>query len=571
MNRRVLSLFVRYCLPTLLSILILGGGAVLLSNRFLSLDQEKRARLELEQVNAYYEVVLEEVDSLNLMFSTNIKIILQLQDLMEVDEVSWLEWRDVKILGSYIASPANARPYVESIYVYLENDRRRLLSSRDSLTTADAMGDTSWLASYEARDPAVGIWAERRTLPADRYDEGSRELLSVYRAIYNGAGRRIGVIVLNLKARALEKSYPRGSMIEGQSISVSDAEGRPLLFLSDGSEPAPAPACARFSLASDRLGWVYEMSVPKRELYRLSRTLVALTAALSIAACLIGIALTYRAHRKEESFIKKTLDLLSSARGDRIEPEGPGRDADVFDYLLTSIIRQFLERDYMKARKEAMEYRALQMQINPHFLYNTLETVNWRAVKLLGSPNDVSSMIFLISKILKYAMDIGDSPGVSLSEEVEHARYYIDLQAIRFPRRFSVEWDVEDGLGSFPVPRLMLQPLLENSFSHGLPDGGGRLMIRVRARRDGDRVLIEVEDDGRGISPEAMSRINDDDSESESPGAAGPGERRPVGLLNTKKRLFLLYKSAASMSVSPGEGRGTHVAVSIEAAAALSP
>jgi Predicted signal transduction protein with a C-terminal ATPase domain len=591
MNRRFYSLLVRYSLPILLSTVLLGSGAVLVSNRFVMHDQEKRARLELEQAKAYYEVMLEELDSLNLMFSTNTKIILQLQGLMEVDQWAYLDWRDIKILSSYIASPANARPYVDSIYIYLDNNRRRLLSSRDSLTTIDSMGDGAWYGSYEKRDPSVGLWTERRSVRLPSQEGESRDILSIYRAIYSGTGKRSGVIVLNLLAKKLEEGYPRRFMGTGDSITISDADGRPLLFLAEdgGSSRAEKGGALRFSLRSNKFGWDYEMSVPKRELYRLPRTLALLTVILSLAAALVGLVLTYRAHLKEERFIQNALDLLSSARGSRIEPENVGGDADVYDYMLTGIISHFLEHDYMRVQKEAMEYRALQMQINPHFLFNTIETINWRAIKLLGDPNDVSSMLFLMSKILKYAMDIGDTPSVPLAHEIEHARCYLELQAIRFPGRFSSSWEIEDGLEDFPVPRLLFQPLLENSFNHGLPEDGSRLELRVRAalgpgpaavggvaQRATDvariaadvaqravprRAILEIEDNGRGISAEEIARV-------ESLGI-GSEERRPIGLANVRKRLALLYRGEAAMSIGPGPGgKGTRVVISIAAAAA---
>lgn len=560
MNKRFISLLGRYSLPTLLSILVLGVGAVSLSNRFVTQDQEKRARLELEQVNSYYELLIEDLDSLNLMISTNTKIILQLQALMEVDRWSWLDWRDIKILSSYIASPANARPYVDSIYIYLDNDRRRLLSSKTSLTTIDAMIDPSWYASYASRDPSIELWTERRTVQVESQEGERRDILSIYRSIYGGSGKRMGVIVMNLLAKRLEADYPERFMVKGQSIAISDRDGRRLLDLSDGGKGSQEGGYARFDLISDKYGWEYRMSVPKRELYRLPRTLALLTAILCFAVSLIGLGLTYRAHRKEQLFIKNTLDLLSSASGERLEIAEEGKDSDVFDYMLTNIIRRFLDHDYMKVQKEAMEYRALQMQINPHFLYNTLETINWRAIKMLGDPNDVSAMLFLMSKILKYAMDIGDTPSVCLATEVEHARYYLELQAIRFPGRFSTAWEIEEGLGSFPVPRLMFQPLIENSFNHGLPEDGSRLELRVIARRESGSVQIDIEDNGRGISDEALALINEDEGDARG--------RRPIGIVNTKKRLRLLYKGAASLVVRPIAGgiagcRGTRISISI--------
>jgi sensor histidine kinase YesM len=90
------------------------------------------------------------------------------------------------------------------------------------------------------------------------------------------------------------------------------------------------------------------------------------------------------------------------------------------------------EMDYLKVQKEAIEYRALQMQINPHFLFNILESINWKAVRLLDGPNDISRITLLVSKILKYAMDMRASIDVPLAEELTHARYYLEIQKYGF-------------------------------------------------------------------------------------------------------------------------------------------
>jgi two-component system sensor histidine kinase YesM len=240
-----------------------------------------------------------------------------------------------------------------------------------------------------------------------------------------------------------------------------------------------------------------------------------MTVALSLAACALGLFLTYKTNQKETRFLK--------------------------------------------LEKEVMEYRALQMQINPHFLNNTLETINWSAVALFNGPNDVSRMIQLLSRMLKYAMEIPENPGVLLEEEIEHTKYYLELQDIRFARRFSVDWYIGSLPGTLRVPKLIFQPILENSFTHGFKDEIQPLKISIDIHQLGqaeDRVVIEIADDGEGIDGKILAQLNVDEP-------AIPDGASLIGLVNIRKRVLLFYKGNAEFVLWSEKKKGTKIRISV--------
>jgi len=342
-------------------------------------------------------------------------------------------------------------------------------------------------------------------------------------------------------------------MDEGQFLTIADESGQPLISIPESKQSTPRRDIATFSLTSDRFGWVYTMGVPNRYLHRLSRTIVSLTLFLAIVSCVLGMWLTYRTMARERKFLQTLLDQFQAAGADGMESVEPREGEDLFEFISGRLLQTFIEQDYLKVQKEAIEYRALQIQINPHFLFNVLETINWKAIRLLNAQNDISRMISLVSKILKYSMDMRNSVDVSLAEEIAHTKYYLEIQSYRFPDRYAVSWSVDPGMDACRTPRLLLQPILENCFNHGFSDTSAVLHISIGIHRRGAAMEVIVRDDGQGIQPEVLVAL-----ETETAAAAQQGET-PIGIPNVRKRLHLLYGGSAGMTITSTPSVGTEV------------
>lgn len=195
-------------------------------------------------------------------------------------------------------------------------------------------------------------------------------------------------------------------------------------------------------------------------------------------------------------------------------------------------------------RAEALAQRAqldaLRYQLHPHFLFNTLNIVSSLVAE--GDVNAASRMISRLSDFLRHTLATPPSDEVSLTEEVEFVRRYLEIEQARFEERLAVHIDVAADAWTARVPYLILQPLVENAVRHGIAtrEEGGALT--VEARRVGAGLQLEVKDDGPGWEP------------------VGNGER--IGLTNTRERLARLYGEASSVTVTSGAG-GTRVAIRI--------
>ena len=209
------------------------------------------------------------------------------------------------------------------------------------------------------------------------------------------------------------------------------------------------------------------------------------------------------------------------------------------EYYRTGRDRE-LRASQLEARLAETRLQLLRMQLQPHFLFNTLNTISELVHE---EPEIADRMIAGLSELLRETLRSGDQPEVTLARELQLLNSYVDIQRTRFGERLEVAVDAHPGTLSAAVPSLLLQPIVENSIRHGLArTGSGR--VDIRACRDGSRLILRVQDDGQGL-------------------AAGPSEREGIGLGNTRARLETLFGSRFTLEVSNAESHGTLVSIAI--------
>ncbi|MDF2613347.1 MAG: yehU 12 [Clostridia bacterium] len=203
-------------------------------------------------------------------------------------------------------------------------------------------------------------------------------------------------------------------------------------------------------------------------------------------------------------------------------------------------------------QKEA-EIRALEAQINPHFLYNTLDCINWMAID--HNEYEVSNMINSLAKILRYSIDKSNTM-VYMHEEIDWLKQYIYLQQTRMKYTFEVEIDVDEEVLYCRIHKLLFQPFVENSIIHGFEriKRGGVLTVGVK---DNDKnILVNLADNGKGMPQHTVNRLNSKLQSIEN-------EDSHIGIENVKERLNMYYGSDADVKIESIEGIGTTVYIEI--------
>lgn len=207
-------------------------------------------------------------------------------------------------------------------------------------------------------------------------------------------------------------------------------------------------------------------------------------------------------------------------------------------------IKNLIEENYkVKLREKETQIMSLNIQLNPHFLYNTLNIMNWTALE--NDQKELSRMIVSLSAMLQYTSENSRDTG-DLAEDLNWLRHYLFLTNERFEGKFTVTYDISPELYSYQVPKLFLQPFVENAIVHGFSrlHTGGRILIRGRVE-EGERVFT-VEDNGIGIPAHRLEQLTQMESGS-------------IGIQNVDKRIKLIYGEAYGVTLTSQEGKGTTV------------
>lgn len=216
--------------------------------------------------------------------------------------------------------------------------------------------------------------------------------------------------------------------------------------------------------------------------------------------------------------------------------------------LAAGFAREYFVRDQARTREAiALQSRAatlqaqladarldaLRMQLNPHFLFNTLHAVSALVER---DPAGVRRMLARLSELLRQTMDRDAPDEITLAGELAFLRGYLEIMSIRFQGRLRIELRIDDDTLEARVPNLVLQPIVENALEHGAARAAGEAVVEVAARRSGEQLILTVRDNGPGVSAQA-----------------GSG----VGLANTRARLTVMYGGAASLELTSLPEGGT--------------
>lgn len=253
--------------------------------------------------------------------------------------------------------------------------------------------------------------------------------------------------------------------------------------------------------------------------------------------------LEYETGTKPEIYIGGSMEIRHL--GDSIQ-----RSYEQIDMLMHKIVLEQTER-----RKSELE--ALQSQINPHFLYNALDSITWM---IEGERNDEAVfMISQLAKLFRISLSKGRTV-IPVSDELQHVQSYMNIQKVRYKNSFSFVLDVDPAVYSFCTVKLILQPILENAINYGVggmdEDDGGE--IRVTGREQDGKVLLLVEDNGLGMSEEEVAFLLTDNNRIHKHGSG-------VGLVNVNNRIQLLFGKEYGLSVTSEPDEGTVVTVSLPA------
>jgi two-component system sensor histidine kinase YesM len=255
--------------------------------------------------------------------------------------------------------------------------------------------------------------------------------------------------------------------------------------------------------------------------------------------------------------IEELMGTMERIHEGDIEAKAEVRGSDELGHMArlfneaTTEINTLTEQNYKaELSKTQAELRAIQAQINPHFLYNALDTIYWMLV--VNDEIEISEFVISLSEIMRYSIAKGPDV-VKLSKELSVLEHYLSIQKVRFTSK--LEWKIQmpDALEPYCFPKMMIQPLVENSIYHGLDPQKKVLRIEIRGRIDGDALLVSVKDNGKGIEGATLQKIREGRLEPKN------DQHSRVGLDAVTKRVKLLFGESYSVTIDSEIGKGTEV------------
>lgn len=312
-----------------------------------------------------------------------------------------------------------------------------------------------------------------------------------------------------------------------------------------------------FSLIGFAAGWIFQSSV--------------LGGAVIIAVLIVWGIFLWRFERDffipgQKAYRREPEDELSKIVAEEIW-ESENVCIETICRRLETYVQEEISGINVEMFQKKAEYSALQSQINPHFLYNTLETI--RSQALTDGDREIAEMVRRLSSIFRYSIS-RKGEMVTLRDELNNIRNYMKIMEFRFYDRFALEIDVDEEEGriyDFYLPRLILQPIVENALSHGLDEVVAGGLVRIEAVV-ADDLIITVSDNGKGMSLKKLDALNEKihsagqkktsqerDGQEESRDTQGSG----IALSNVNQRIQLLYGEKYGLSVYSSENCGTDV------------
>lgn len=250
----------------------------------------------------------------------------------------------------------------------------------------------------------------------------------------------------------------------------------------------------------------------------------------------------------------------------QVRAEYIGRDEVAILYkqfnTMTTRLRELIFENYQSKLREKelqflekeAQFNALQQQINPHFLYNTLESIKWMAYK--KGATEICDMVSALGKFFRGSITQG-SDFVTVEEELAHLEYYFQIQKIRYRDKFDIIWDIDPEIRSVQIIKLIVQPIIENAINHGLDAMVCDGFIYIKGYKNADKMFIEIVDNGGGMSPEQLDTIQ------QIWGESTYDKHNSIALLNVYRRLELYFENRFIFEMDSRLGQGTIVRIGV--------
>lgn len=538
------------------------------------------------QIKTEADSMFQSINIISSYLSGSSSVAKTLQEIFFTDILSSNDMKKMTTFKQYLQSIIGSNKYAHLAYLYFNNDLgRTIVASSDSSYIRNYSDENPWNDYMDSLDD-FGV----ETKIVNTYSlSPDKEVITVYKKLYsvNSAYLSQGILLVNYSSDSFKEYIKHFDLYPGQIILFIHEDGTPLFQTSDKdftdlwSQITPNLSSKDnyevFSMEYYGSSYVtslipasaenlyYVSLIPAESLYAQSNSLMLVFWMITAAACILSILLSLINTRHEYNQLQNIIDIFSDVDNEISRHKKTAlKSTNPYQIILHNVINLFLEQRYLKLQIEnkqfqmqLLELRSLQHQINPHFLFNTLNTIYWEAIRFTSCPNTCSSMISDLSEIMSYSLTDAQSK-VPISKELEFLQHYTNIQEIRYDHKFEIIPDIDDEVLEMAIIKMVLQPLVENAIYHGIKENDGHGIIKIKIYHQQDRILVHILDNGLGIPAKKLASLRNQLKNTDTSSSH-------IGLLNTNRRLCLTYGEESIIRLYSRYHSGTIISFSIPA------
>ena len=315
---------------------------------------------------------------------------------------------------------------------------------------------------------------------------------------------------------------------------------------------------------SDSTGWTTVGVIPLRYINKDLAGIQYLTVIIIVLTIIIGVTVSVIIAQSLILPLENTVNALEKfSRGDfavRLKEnrcDEIGKLNRIFNKAIKEINELMQKVTQSEILNKEMEFKTLQSQMNPHFLYNTLDAINWLAFK--EKKTEICNLVAALSSLIRASISNKNSI-ITIEQELDYVKNYIYIQHIRYKDRFDIIYDIDESLLKQAVPKLIIQPIVENAIIHGIENSKNKNLLYISVKCENECIIIIVKDTGIGMTDEKVSELLKEPLNTEGDEQKA---HTNLGLYAVHKRIQLMYGDLYGLTVHSQAGEGTTVTLHI--------
>lgn len=482
---------------------------------------------------------------------------------------------DYNRLMEILLSMQNSRE-VFNVRLYVNNDSIYSKSGNKILDSKDVKSE-DWYKKAVENNGSI-TW--RSTYEHDFRDvRGKQNVISIVRTINSEDffGRQLGVISVDILEESIYKIVKQVDLTTSGKVFLADEEG--IIISSDGKEPlgknisnekyyskvkGEKEGYSKFKLDKDtsivyfkqieNTNWRLIAVIPVKEILQSSNEVLRYMLVIMVVITIVAAIIAYLISGSITKRIRQLIKNMQKIEEDQWDVNIVVDSTDEIGVLqknfkrMVENIKTLIEEKYQaEINKKSAELRALQAQINPHFLYNILDMICWMAMKY--GADDIVYIVNSLAKFFRLSLS-GGRDIVTVRDEITHVKMYLDIQMKRFADEIEGIIEVDEDIMDYATVKLILQPIVENAILHGIKESESKTgYVRITGKKEKGLIIFQVEDDGTGMDKDTLEKL------------FSGTENKGYGIKNVNERIKLYFGNAYGLCYESEPGKGTIVTI----------